>query len=100
MEDLENKIPDVSKLVTNIAFNSKIGEIENKIPGVSKLVTNSAFDTKIVEVENKIPNVSRLVINTTFNTKIREVEKIFLLMLNILLLSNLINFQVQYLMKH
>ena len=26
------KIPDVSKLVTNTALNTNIGEIENKIP--------------------------------------------------------------------
>ena len=31
MEDVENKIPDVSKLVTNSALNKNIGEVENKI---------------------------------------------------------------------
>ena len=40
----------------NSALTTKIGEVENKIPDVSKLVTNSALKTKIREVENKIPN--------------------------------------------
>ena len=30
MENAEIKTPDVSKLVTNIALNTKIGEVENK----------------------------------------------------------------------
>ena len=50
---LKRKIPDVSKLVTNIALNPIIGETKIKIPGVSKLVTSTALITKIAEVEDK-----------------------------------------------
>ena len=58
---------EVSRLVTNTASNTTIGEVENKIPTVSKLFTSIAFIIKIVEVEIKL-----------------------LMILNILLLTNLI----------
>ena len=53
IEDFENKIPDVSRLVTNIAFDTKIGEVESKILNVSELITNIISDTKNGEVEGK-----------------------------------------------
>ena len=37
-------------------------------------------------------------IDTYYNTKIKDIDKQFLIKINILLLLNLINFQVQYLM--
>ena len=42
IKDVENKIPEVSGLATNTAFNTKIGEVENKRADVSKVVTNTA----------------------------------------------------------
>ena len=51
IKDIENKIPNVSRLVIKIGFNTKIGEVENKILNVSTLVTNTDFDTKIGWVE-------------------------------------------------
>ena len=36
VKEAENKMPDVSKLVTNSASNTKIGEVENKILDASK----------------------------------------------------------------
>ena len=60
--------PDVSRLVTNTASNTTIGEVENKIPTVSKLFTSIAFIIKIVEAEIKV-----------------------VMILNILLLKNLIS---------
>ena len=64
--NVEDKIPEVSRLVNNTAtFNTKIGKVENKIPDVT------AIDRKIGEVENnKIPDL--VVTNTTFNKKIRN----------------------------
>ena len=60
--------PDVSRLVTNTASNTTIGEVENKIPTVSKLFTSIAFIIKIVEAGIKV-----------------------VMILNILLLKNLIS---------
>ena len=64
--NVEDKIPEVSRLVNNTAtFNTKIGKVENKIPDVT------AIDRKIGEVENnKIPDL--VVTNTTFNKKIKN----------------------------
>ena len=44
------------KTQTKKLLAKKVKEAENKMPDVSKLVTNSASNTKIGEVENKIPN--------------------------------------------
>ena len=57
-------------LVKKIRYSSKITEIENKIPSISGLATNLAMTA----VENKIPNVSGLVKKTDYNTKINEIE--------------------------
>ena len=43
MEDVENKIPDVSKLVTNSALNKNIGEVENKILNHDIYITTQEF---------------------------------------------------------
>ena len=40
-------MPDVSGLVTNIVFNTKIREVENKIPDIIRVVTNTVLNTKI-----------------------------------------------------
>ena len=42
--------------MTTTIFNIEIGEVENKIPDVSGLVTTAVLNTKIGEVENKIPD--------------------------------------------
>ena len=43
----------VNRLITNAAFNKKTGKFQNKISDVSALVPNNAFNTKIREVEKK-----------------------------------------------
>ena len=51
-------------------FNSKISEVENKIPNITGLATNLA----LTAVESEIPYVSSLVKKTDYNTKISEIE--------------------------
>ena len=48
--EVENKIPDTSRLVKKTEYNTKINEIESKIPSISGLVTNSA----LIAIEDKI----------------------------------------------
>lgn len=48
----------------------------------------------------KFLDLSGLVINTAFSTKIGKCKNEFLIRLKILLLINLINFQLKYLMKN
>ena len=68
VNNLEGEIPDANTLIyinqytlKTTAMNKKISEVENKIPNVSSLVTTAVLNTKIGEVENKIPDVSSLV---------------------------------------
>ena len=57
-------------------MNTKISEVENKIPDVSGLVTTTLLNTKIGDVENKIPDASGLAMTTDYNTKIKDIEVI------------------------
>ena len=72
--------------------NKKIRDVENKIPDISGLVTTAALDTKIGEVENKIPDVSGLV---TIAVTLKQQT----LMENISLLLIIINIQMTYLIQ-
>ena len=48
MEILIQKIPDASGLVTTIVLNTKIGEVENKVPNHDKDITNPEFNNLTV----------------------------------------------------
>ena len=52
LNELENKIPDVSNLATKTALTA----VENKIPSVSNLVNKTDYNTKVTEIENKLTN--------------------------------------------
>ena len=57
IKNIEDKIPDITNLVTNTTLNAKINEIKNKIPSITNLTATAAFTT----VKNKIPNVSDII---------------------------------------
>ena len=83
---LENKIPNVSNLVTK----TKLTELENEIPDISNLTTKTA----ITAVENKIPSVSNLVKKKqTITLKLQKlkINLVIIIMTNILILQSLIN---------
>ena len=68
--DLENKLSDAEKKISNTSdlakktdLNAKITEIEKKIPSITGLATNSA----LTAVEDKIANVSNLDTKSTVN---------------------------------
>ena len=42
--------------MTTTVLNKKVNEVENKIPDTSSLVTTNVLNKKINEVENKILN--------------------------------------------
>ena len=94
IENVEDKIFDITNLVTKTTLNAKINEVKGEIPSITNLVTTFALNAKINEVkgeipniinlattsaltaiENKIPSVSNLVKKTDYNTKICEIEK-------------------------
>ena len=102
--ELENKIPDISGLVTKAQLNvvenkiptvsdlllkNDLITIENKIPNTSNIasksdltavenkipnISNLARKTALTTVENKIPDISNLVKKTDYNTKITNIE--------------------------
>ena len=57
MKNIENEMPDITKLAINTAPNAKINEIENEIPYIINLANNTA----LTAIENKIPSHSYLV---------------------------------------
>ena len=50
--EAENKISDVSGLVTTLS-NTKTGEVENKIPDITSLNKKAYYNTKIKDMEGK-----------------------------------------------
>ena len=60
IENIEDKIPDISNLVTRANLNTKISEVKNEIPSITGLATTST----LTAVENKIPSISNLVKKT------------------------------------
>ena len=59
--------------MTTIVLNSKISEVENKIPNMSSLVTTTALNTKINKVENKILNHDKYITTPEFNKLTAEI---------------------------
>ena len=82
VNNLENKIPNVSILIQTIRYNidkqkleQNIGNVENKIPDVSGLVNTAVVSTKIGVVGNKVPSVSGSVKKAAYDTKTSEIEE-------------------------
>ena len=71
---VENKITDMSDLVTTAVLKTKNGVVDNEIPGVRDFVPKAVLNKKIGEVENKISDVSSLVKKTDYNAKVSEIE--------------------------
>ena len=64
MKNIENEMPDITKLAINTATNAKINEIENEIPSITILATTAAPNVKINEVTGEIPYIINLANNT------------------------------------
>ena len=65
-KNIEDKIPDITKLATNTTLNAKINEVKCQITSINNLATT----TVLTSVENKIPNVSNLVEKLTITQKL------------------------------
>lgn len=82
-KDLDKKIADVNRLVTNTAFNTKVREVEKKnVPDVIRLVTNTALNIQIEKVKKNSGCY-------WISTKIRADEETFLMILNIYSRANI-----------
>ena len=93
-KNTEDKIHDITNLVTNASLIVKINEVKGEILNITNLATNASLNAKANEfkgkrpninntttalfaVENKIPNVRNLVKKADYNTKISEIENKF-----------------------
>ena len=56
IQNIEDKIPDITSLATNNSLNAKVNEIKGKVLSI----TNIATTTNLTAVENKILYVSNL----------------------------------------
>ena len=63
IKNIEDKIPDITKLATTNALNAKTNEIRNKTPNITNLATTTA----LTAAENKIPIHSKYIITPKFN---------------------------------
>ena len=63
-----SKLSDVVKsdVVKNDVYNAKIQNIEDKIPDITNLATNTTLNAKINEVKNEIPSLYVFIIRTRF----------------------------------
>ena len=90
IENIEDKISDITNVATNTTLNAKINEVKDKILSI----TNLATTTTLTAVENKIPNISNLVKKVTITQKLVKLKiklLLIMIMINILLLKNLIS---------
>ena len=65
IKNIEDKIPDITTLVTKTTLNAKINEVKAEIPSINNLATTTA----LTAIENKIHDVSNLVKKTDYNKK-------------------------------
>ena len=65
-----SKLSDAVKnnVVKKDVYNAKIKDIEDKIPDITYLVTSMTLIAKINEAKNKIPSITNLVTNASLNT--------------------------------
>ena len=56
MKNIEDEIPDISKLATKTTINDKINKFKGEIPNITNLATTAALTT----VESKIRSVTNL----------------------------------------
>ena len=45
IKTIEDELPDITNLATNITINAKINEIKNKIPTINNLTTTTGLQT-------------------------------------------------------
>ena len=72
LNELENKIPDISNLATKTWLNT----VENKILSISNLVKKKTdYNAKVAEIENKLNNhnYDKYITTPEFNTLAADV---------------------------
>ena len=79
IKSIEDKIPDITNLVTKTTLNAKNNEVKGEIPSTTNLATTTALNAKINQVKGKIANITNLTTNialTAVENKIRSVSNL------------------------
>ena len=71
--DFNTKVAEIPS-ITGLATNSELNDVENKIPDVSSLVKKTNFNTKVTKIESKIPEVSSLVKKTDYAAEMANIK--------------------------
>ena len=69
IENMEDRIPDITNLSSSTTLNAKTKKIKNQIPSVTNLVITNPLNPKINELKNKILNITNLAITTALENK-------------------------------
>ena len=66
-----SKLSDAVKIdaVKNDEYNVKIQNIEDKIPDITNLATNTSLNVEVNEVKQEVPSITNLTITTTLSAK-------------------------------
>ena len=66
-----SKVSDAVKndAVKNDEYNVKIQNIEDKIPDITNLATNTSLNVEVNEVKHEVPSITNLTITTTLSAK-------------------------------
>ena len=72
--EIDNKVVNVTSLVTNGTLNAKVAEIENKTPGSTGLATKKNFNPTFTEIEKKISHVTEFMKKTDFFIKLIKIS--------------------------
>ena len=69
IENMEDRIPDITNLSSSTTVNAKTKKIKNQIPSITNLVITNPLNPKINELKNKILNITNLAITTALENK-------------------------------
>ena len=64
VKTMEDKVPDITKLITFTTLKAKINQVKNGIPTITNLAATAVLITKTNEVKNKIPDITNLATTT------------------------------------
>ena len=64
IKNMEDKVPDITKLITFTTLKAKINQVKNGIPTITNLAATTVLITKTNEVKNKIPDITNLATTT------------------------------------
>ena len=74
IKTIEDEIPGITNLATNVSLNAEINEIKGEIPSITHLATTAFLNAKINEVKDEIPDITNLATNASLHAKINEVK--------------------------